>query len=62
VAQVIAFRGKPPENIDILTAVDLAIRDLREIATQCRADSARKQADECRRMLQKALKVALQEG
>ncbi|HZP19047.1 MAG TPA: hypothetical protein VFB16_02465 [Bauldia sp.] len=46
-------------EIDLLTAVDVAIRDLREIAS--RADAhARRQADECREMLERAFANAVQ--
>jgi hypothetical protein len=63
-AEVIPFRRKaqPPEEesaIDLLTAVDAAIRDLREIAQRWGDDSARSQADECRRMLERAFDNAL---
>jgi hypothetical protein len=47
------------EEIDLLTAVDVAIRDLRDIARQIGELPARKQADECRQMLELAFAAAL---
>lgn len=41
-------------EIDIYTAVEVAIRDLREIAARLDA-AARRQADDCRRMLETVL-------
>ena len=66
-AEVIQFPRKPqaPEEecgIDLLTAVDAAIRDLREISRRWGDDAARKQADECRTMLQRAYDDALSHG
>jgi hypothetical protein len=62
-SNVIPFRKRvadpgPEGEIDILTAVDAAIRDLRDIARGC-DDEARKQADECRRMLEQAFRGAI---
>jgi hypothetical protein len=65
-ADVIPFRPKtsnqepevPPE-IDLLTAVDVAIRDLREISQRWGEESARRQAEECRTMLEGAFKAAV---
>jgi hypothetical protein len=45
-------------DIDLLTAVDAAIRDLRDIAELCGEASARLQAEECRRMLERAYEAA----
>jgi len=45
-------------DIDLLTAVDAAIRDLREIAERWGDEAARLQADECRRMLERAFDAA----
>lgn len=62
--KVILFPCKPEppvEEIDLLTAVDVAIRDLRDIARQCGELPARKQADECRAMLEQAFAAALLE-
>lgn len=44
-------------DIDLLTAVDAAIRDLRDIAERC-GEEAREQAEECRRMLERAFDAA----
>ena len=46
-------------DIDLLTAVDAAIRDLREIAEHWGEEAARLQADECRRMLEQAFASAV---
>jgi hypothetical protein len=51
-----AFEDDGP--IDLLTAVDVAIRDLRDIAQRC-DESARRQAEECRLMLESAFRLAL---
>jgi hypothetical protein len=40
-------------EIDLLTAVDAAIRDLKEIGERCDG-ATRRQADECREMLEQA--------
>ncbi len=58
-AIVIPFRPRPPvedeePDIDLATAVAVAIRDLRDIADGL-ADGAREQAIACRRMLERAL-------
>jgi hypothetical protein len=58
-ADIIQFRCRADiqdENpdIDLLTAVDVAIRDLRDIAERCGEATARLQAEECRRMLERA--------
>ncbi|WP_255365482.1 hypothetical protein [Faunimonas pinastri] len=42
-----------------MTAVDVAIRDLRDIARRC-DEATRLQADECRDMLERAFGAALQ--
>jgi hypothetical protein len=46
-------------DIDLLTAVDVAIRDLREIAEHLGEEASRRQAEECRRMLERALAAAV---
>jgi hypothetical protein len=51
----------PGSDIDLLTAVDAAIRDLRDIAHGC-DDTARRQADECRQMLEGAFRAAAGEA
>ncbi len=53
------FATLPPE-IDIFTAVDVAIRDLRDIA-ELGDPQMRAQADECRRMLERAYRAAVTE-
>jgi len=46
-------------EIDLMTAVDVAIRDLRDIARRLGGDEAgRRQADECLTMLTRALEQA----
>jgi hypothetical protein len=56
---VIPFRRRavppPPDDLDIdlHTAVDVAIRDLRDIAERC-DEAGRQLAEECRRMLERA--------
>ena len=57
-SNVIPFKKPEPapaatSDIDLLTAVDAAIRDLRDIAQGCDG-KAREQADECRHMLERA--------
>jgi hypothetical protein len=61
-SNVIPFKKReaapaPIFEIDIFTAVDAAIRDLRDIALGC-DERAREQADECRRMLERAFRAA----
>ena len=63
-ADIIPFpnRGELSDEepgIDLLTAVDVAIRDLRDIARQAAEETSRKQADECRRMLERAFYATL---
>jgi hypothetical protein len=60
-SNVIPFKKRAPApapapitEIDIITAVDAAIRDLRDIAREC-DEQVKEQADECRRMLERAL-------
>ena len=65
-SNVIPFKRPEPEpalmtDIDILTAVDAAIRDLRDIAQGCDG-KVREQADECRRMLERAYGATLHEA
>jgi hypothetical protein len=54
---VISFPAKSDADdyweIDLLTAVDAAIRDLKEISERCDA-AVKRQADECRAMLEQA--------
>ena len=61
-AEVIPFprRAEPPlEEIDVLSAVDFAIRDLRDIARRSSCAWAREKADECQLMLQQAFDAEL---
>jgi len=58
-AEIIQFRPKSEiaeddEPIDIYTAVDAAIRDLKDITERWGEEAARLQAEECRRMLERA--------
>ena len=64
VAEIIPFRPRLQHDegeaeIDLLTAVDVAIRDLRDIARRWGDDGALKQAEECRLMLERAFNAAL---
>lgn len=59
-ADIIQFPRKPAhedglDEIDIYTAVEVAIRDLRDIAARLDA-AARRQADDCREMLESVLR------
>ena len=63
-AEIIPFRPKSgivaeeDEAIDLYTAVDAAIRDLRDITARWGDEAARLQAEECRRMLERAFEAA----
>lgn len=62
-AEIIQFRSKAQlaeddDEIDLFTAVDVAIRDLRDIAARWGEESARAQAEECRLMLERAFAAA----
>jgi hypothetical protein len=46
-------------DVDLLTAVDVAIRDLRDIARALGEDAVREQAEACRRMLERAFDAAV---
>ncbi len=54
------FRAQPAndddEACDMVTAVDVAIRDLREILSYWGSEGARVRAQECERMLTRVLK------
>ena len=59
-AQIIQFVAKADRveddaEIDLITAVDVAIRDLRDILAAWGEDAARRQAEDCFHMLQQAL-------
>ena len=63
-AEIIPFRSKADiaeatADIDLLTAVDAAIRDLRDISARWGEEGARRQAEECRRMLERAFDAAV---
>jgi hypothetical protein len=67
-ADVIPFPGRRREavaddddnpEIDLMTAVDVAIRDLRDIALRIGEEASRQQAEACRLMLEKAFNAAL---
>ncbi len=65
-SNVIPFKKRihdpfPESDIDIFTAVDAAIRDLRDIACAC-DDTVRDQVDECRGMLERAFRAAVGEA
>jgi hypothetical protein len=49
-------------DIDLMTAVDVALRDLADITQHINLDAAREQAEICRRMLKAAFEAALCEG
>jgi hypothetical protein len=62
-SNVVPFRKRIPDcsadpEIDIFTAVDLAIRDLRDVARGCDG-AVRAQVDECRLMLERAFHSAV---
>lgn len=65
-SNVIAFPIRPAPvdpDLDLETAVDVAIRDLRDLAERLRADAAgHEQAKECLDMLQRALDNAQRYG
>lgn len=54
----VAGSGEEDMEIDLMTAVDAAIRDLREIVSRWGEESSRLQAEECRRMLERAFDAA----
>jgi hypothetical protein len=62
-ADIVQFRSRDELaeelEIDLVTAVDAAIRDLREILARWGEDTARTQANECRLMLERALAAAI---
>jgi hypothetical protein len=64
-ADIVQFRSRADladeavdTEIDLITAVDAAIRDLRDIVESWGAEASRLQADECRLMLERALAAA----
>ena len=64
-SNVIPFPVRTPvaaeAELDLLSAVDFAIRDLRDIASSC-TEEARTQAHDCMDMLERALQAALREA
>lgn len=50
------------EDIDLMTALDVAIRDLRDIAGMCDRPEAREQAHACLSMLERAYAEASAEA
>ena len=64
-AEIVQFRSRADladeelAELDLATAVDAAIRDLRDILAGWGGEAARRQAEECRQMLERALEVAL---
>lgn len=50
-----------PLDIDLMTAVDVALRDLADIIPYIALPAAREQAEACQRMLQNCLDAALAE-
>jgi hypothetical protein len=60
---VIPFRRREElecdeDGIDLLTAVDAAIRDLREISARWEEEASRRQAVDCLKMLERAFATA----
>ena len=47
------------DDIDLLTAVDAAIRDLREISARWEEEASRRQAADCLQMLERAFEAAV---
>ena len=63
-AEIVQFRSRADLaeealDIDLVTAVDTAIRDLRDIIAGWGEETSRLQADECRQMLERALAAAI---
>lgn len=63
-ADIILFRPRTAfepedEGIDLLTAVDAAIRDLREISARWEEEASRRQAADCLKMLERAFQAAV---
>lgn len=62
---MIPFPGRPDdtlEELDLLTAVDVAIRDLQDILRRWGEDEARRQASDCCEMLIAAYQTNLRSG
>ncbi|MCB1500194.1 MAG: hypothetical protein KDK07_10490 [Bauldia sp.] len=63
-ADIIPFRRRvepvfEEDDIDLLTAVDAAIRDLREISARWGEEASRLQAADCLQMLERAFHAAV---
>lgn len=63
-ADIILFRRREEiqiedDGIDLLTAVDAAIRDLREISQRWEAEASKRQAADCLQMLERAYEAAV---
>lgn len=63
-AVIIPFRRRDEveaddDGIDLLTAVDVAIRDLREISARWEEEASRRQAVDCLKMLERAFATAV---
>ena len=63
-AEIIQFvargdRAEEAGEVDLLTAVDAAIRDLSDILARWGDDTSREQAEDCRRMLELAFNAAV---
>jgi hypothetical protein len=59
-AEIVQFRSRADLDeealdIDLVTAVDVAIRDLRDIVARWGEETSRLQAEDCREMLERAL-------
>lgn len=62
--EIIPFRRREEfeiedDEIDLLTAVDAAIRDLREISSRWEEETSRLQAADCLKMLERAFATAM---
>ena len=51
--------GADDMDLDLMTAVDVALRDLADISRHISLDAAREQAEVCRQMLKAAFEAAL---
>lgn len=63
-AVIIPFRRREEleyddDGIDLITAVDAAIRDLREISARWEEEASRRQAVDCLKMLERAFATAV---
>ena len=67
--QVLQFRQLKPQvaasdsdALDLMSAIDFALRDLADITPHILHEPSREQARQCRQMLQEAFDAALQVG